>query len=124
MNFPDSWPTDCPPQDAVDAQGEVFRIVNTDPPIAQDLASHFETGRLLKAPACLRCGLSVFREVRDAVHQRMLLPKLGRWIAKGTLESEHGKTKLTASKLPTHTTWWAFDGVNRAALFAVVREEG
>ena len=124
MNFPDTWPNDCPPQDAVDAEGDVFRIVNNDPPTAEDLASHLETGRLPKAPPCLRCGLSVFREVRDAVHQKMLIPKLGRWIAKGTLNTEHGKTKLTTGKQPTHTTWWAYDGVNRVELFAVVGEEG
>lgn len=124
MNFPKHWPSDCPPLDAVDAQGSVFRIVNNDPPVSSDLASHLETGKLPNAPPCLRCGLSVFREIRDAVHQRLLIPKLGRWIAKGTLETEHGKTKLTAGKQPTHTTWWACDGVNRAGLFAVVREEG
>lgn len=124
MNFPATWPNDCPPQDAVDANGVVFRIVNNDPPIADDLASHFETGKLPNAPPCLRCGLSVFREVRDAVHQKQLLPKLGRWIAKGTLKSDHGKTKLTTGKQPTHTTWWAYEGISRETLFAVVGEEG
>ena len=124
MNFPDNWPANCPPQDAVDAAGDVFRIVKSDPPVAPDLASHFETGKLPNAPPCLRCGLSVFREVRDAVHQRTLFPKLGRWIARGSLASEHGKTKLTSGHQPTHTTWWAYQGVNRAALFAVVQEEG
>lgn len=124
LTFPSSWPADCPPQDAVDAAGDVFRIVDNDPPITDDLASHWETGKLPKAPPCLRCGLSVFREVRDAVHQRMLIPKLGRWIAKGTLRVEHGKTKLTTGRQPTHTTWWAYDGVNRATLFTVVPEEG
>jgi hypothetical protein len=123
MHFPNTWPGDCPPQEALDAEGDVFRIVNNDPPIADDLASHFETGKLPKAPACLRCGLSVFREVRDAVHQQLLIPKLGQWIAKATLKAEHGKTKLTNGKQPTHTTWWTYDGVNRAILFAVVREE-
>lgn len=65
LTFPSTWPTDCPPP--------------------------------------------------DAVHQRLLPPKLGRWIAKGTLRPEHGKTKLTTGKQPTHTTWWAYDGVDRAA---------
>jgi hypothetical protein len=47
----------------------VFRLVHEDPPDASDFATHAETGRLPKAPACLRCGLSVFREKRDAEHQ-------------------------------------------------------
>lgn len=57
-------------------------------------ASHMETGKLPTVPACLRCGLSVFRELRDAVHQRQLLPKLGRFIAQAELVAEHGKTEL------------------------------
>jgi hypothetical protein len=123
MQFPETWPANCPPPDAVDASGKVFRVVRNDPPVADDLASHSETGKLLNAPACLRCGLSTFRDFRDAVHQRLLLPKLGDWIAHATLAEEHGKTKLTSGKQPTHTTWWAYEGVNRASLFSVMSEE-
>jgi hypothetical protein len=123
MKFPDLWPSGCPPFDAADAEGAAFRIVNNDPPLAEDVASHFETGKLRKAPPCLRCGLSVFREVQDAVHQRRLFPRLGQWIAQAALRSIHGKTKATAGMQPTHTTWWPYDGVNRAMLFAIVRED-
>ena len=123
VTFPKTWPTACPPQDAVNADGEVYRIVDHDPPVSADLASHFETGRLPRASPCLRCGVSVFREPRDAEHQRSLMPKLGRWISKGALHIDHGKTKLTAGHQPTHTTWWAYEGVNRAGLFTIVREE-
>lgn len=123
MNFPSTWPIDCPPIDASEAAGEVFRIVKHEPPSAADMASHMETGRLPKAPTCLRCGLSLFREIQDAFHQRLLLPKLGSLIASATLTADHGKTKLTAAKQPTHTTWWPFEGVNRAGLFSVIREE-
>jgi hypothetical protein len=62
--------------------------------------------------------------MRDAVHQRQLLPKLGRFIAQAALVAEHGKTKLTKGTQPTHTTWWAYEGVNRHRLFSVVQEEG
>lgn len=123
MNFPANWPEDCPPRDALDAEGDVFRIVNHDPPITEDVATHFETGRLPKAPQCLRCGLSVFRDVRDAIHQRLLMPKLGRFIAGARLKAEHGRTKLTSGQQPTHTTLWTYDEINRTIVFAVVREE-
>jgi hypothetical protein len=123
LKFPSDWPGDCPPQDAVDADGIVYRIVNNNPPQDKDLECHFESGRLPKAPPCLRCGLSVFRDLTDAAHQRHLLPKLGKWIAQATLAANHGKAKLTNGKQPSHTTWWAYDGVKRASLFAVVREE-
>jgi hypothetical protein len=122
MGFPKNWPDDCPPSDAEDAKGDVFRIVNHNPPADPDLASHFETGKLRNAPACLRCGLSVFREMRDAMHQRSLLPKLGRLIARATLTPQHGRTKLTQGRQPTHTTWWADEGIDRASLFTVIRE--
>lgn len=68
MRFPTDWPNDCPPLNADDAAGTVFRIVKNDPPLVVDFATHHETGRLKNAPACLRCGLSVFRELSDAVH--------------------------------------------------------
>ena len=122
-DFPKDWPSDSPPGDAVDADGTVFRIVKDDPPVAKDFESHFESGKLLKAPPCLRCGLSVFRQFQDADHQRKLMPKLGSLVASAKLRSMHGKTKLTKGTQPTHTTWWVFDRVNRASLFSVNKEE-
>ncbi len=123
MKFPEDWPTDCPPPDAEEASGDVYRIVRDDPPASADFATHWETGRLPKAPPCLRLGLSVFRDVREARHQRCLFPKLGSMIARASLTSDHGLTKLTHGSQPTHTTWWAYEGVHRASLFAVVEEE-
>jgi hypothetical protein len=123
MPFPANWPIGCPPPEAIGAAGEVYRIVKGQLPDHTDFATHFELGRLPRAPACLRCGLSVFRDIRDAQHQRLLLPKLGRWIAKAALVADHGKTMLTMGSQPTHTTWWAYVAVDRASLFAVVSEE-
>jgi hypothetical protein len=124
LQFPNDWPADCPPHDAVDAEGIVFRLVKNDPPQDKDVESHFESGRLPNAPPCLRCGLSVFRERTDADHQRRLLPNLGRWVAQATLQADHGRTKPTPTKIPTHTTWWPYEGVRRASLFIVVNGEG
>ena len=122
--FPAGWPPGCPPDDAVDAGGVAFRIVNNDPPAAGDFVTHWESGRMRQAPECLRCGLSVFLEMGDALHQRRLLPKLGRLTARGTLGADHGKTKLTTGRQPTHTTWWPYRDVDCASLFTIAREEG
>ncbi len=122
MEFPDDWPQGCPPDDAEPADGVVYRLVKNKPPTESDFLSHHETGRLPNAPACLRCGLSVFRDLADAVHQRRLLPRLGRYVARGELEDTHGKTRLTSGQQPTHTTWWPFVGVNRSVLFTVIEE--
>ena len=124
MKFPTQWPDDCPPPDAVDADGEVFRLAKNDPPTPEDFVTHFESGRLPKAPACLRGGLSVFRELGDAIHLRSLFPKLGKKVARGTLHPSHGKAKLTPSRQPTHTTWWPYEQVDRCKPFAIVKEGG
>jgi len=122
MPFPDTWPDDCPPNEAEDATDEVFRIVKNNPAVASDMLSHFETGKLPHAPPCLRCGLSVFRLLADALNQQGLMPRLGKRIAKGELRPEHGRTLLTPGQQPTHTTWWVAVDVDRAALFVVVKE--
>jgi len=121
--FPNSWPPDCPPADAVDASGVVFRLVKNDPPNPSDFETHAESGRLPKADPCLRRGLSVFRDPQDAFHCRRILPKLGNMIASGALQPSDGKTKLTSGRQPTHTTWWAYEGVNRCSPFSVISEE-
>ncbi len=122
MTFPKDWPSGCPSADTPDATGAVFRIVRGNPVAAEDVQSHHETGRLPKADPCLRCGLSVFRDLEDALNQQRLLPKLGNRIAKALLEGAHGKACPTKGQQPTHTTWWSYEDVDRAALFHVVQE--
>ena len=121
MQFPNNWPENCPPADAVIAEGEVYRIVCNAPPNNSDFQTHFETGKMPKGDLCLRCGLSVFRIAIDAVHMRNKYPKLGNQIAKGTLQKNHGKTKQTGTS--SHTTWWIYENVDRASLFTCVTDE-
>ena len=120
MTFPSDWPTGCPATDVPQAQGDVFRIVKGDPVTTEDMLSHHETGKMPMADPCRRCGLSVFLVVEDALHQQKLIPRLGTKIAKAVLEAVHGKARQTGT--PTHTTWWPFEGVDRAKLFTVVQE--
>jgi hypothetical protein len=122
MSFPTDWPEECPPDDAVDALGIVYRITKNNPPTAADMLSHHETGRIPTGPPCIRCGLSIFRTQEDALHQQSLMPRLGKVIAEGNLRPEHGKMKLTQGRQPTHTTWWVYVTVtDRAAIFTVVQ---
>lgn len=122
MKYPDDWPAGCPSADTPEASGGVFRIVKENPVSAGDMQSHHETGRLPHADPCLRCGLSVFRVLEDALNQQRLLPKLGSRIARALLVAEHGKVCLTSGQQPSHTTWWPYEGIDRAALFVVVKE--
>jgi hypothetical protein len=122
MKFPDDWPAGCPPADAGAADGDAYRLVRNDPPTADDFLTHHETGKLPNASPCLRCGLSVFRSRDDAEHQHRAYPRLGRFIARGTFQARDGVTLLTRGRQPTHTTWWPYEGVDRARIFSAVEE--
>ncbi len=122
MTFPKSWPPDCPSADTPATSGDVYRIAKGDPITPEDMQSHHETGKLPKADSCLRCGLSVFRQVDDALNQQRLLPKLGKRIAKASLSPTDGKACFTKGQQPTHTTWWPYEGIDRAAQFVVIQE--
>jgi hypothetical protein len=122
LAFPSDWPPDCPPEDAEHATGRCYRITKNDPPTEEDFQTPHEAGKLKRRPACLRCALSILRTRQDAVHQRQLFPFLGQYVAEGELNPSYGKTKLTPAKVPTHTTWWSYAGVNRRQLFTVLQE--
>ena len=122
MSFPVDWPVDCPPESAEPASGVVFRLVRVNPPVDDDFLTHHESGKMVNAPPCLRRGLSVFRCRVDAEHQHRAFPKLGAFIASGDLEGHHGLINVTPGKQPTHSTWWPFEDVDRAAAFSKVEE--
>lgn len=121
MPFPQGWPDGCPPADAEDANGTVYRIVKNNPADEEDFKTHHEAGTQPNAPACLRCGVSVWGDKQAALHMHSLYPKMGDYVAWGMLQPDHGLMKLTGSK-PTHTTWWVYDGVERAGIFDSVEE--
>ena len=121
MNYPTSWPADCPPADAEIAQGTVFRVCRSNPPTENDFMSHAELGKSSVGSACQRSGLSVFRPYNDACHLTQIFPRLGSLIFQADLQAPHGKTKPTSSKQnPSHTTWWPCEGINRAEPFQMV----
>ncbi len=120
--YPRGWPDGCPPGDVNPADGMYYRLVSNNPPKASDFQTNHETDTFRGRHSCLRCALSVFRDVADAEYNRSLYPKTfgNSLIAAGTLTSEHGTTKLTPGKLSSHTSWWAFRGVERHSIFGVV----
>jgi hypothetical protein len=123
--FPSHYPPLCPPDEAEDANGTVYRITRNDPPIAEDFLSLNELGRRLRHPTasalCRQRGLSVFRNLEDARHHLEAFPALGQYIATGELMPTLGKTLPTpTSERPTHTTWWCYEGVKRQAVFVVI----
>lgn len=117
--YPKNWPNDCPPPAAEPASGIYYRAARANPPRSDELKTYAELGRLPNANPCKRSGLSLLRAREDAAHQTQLFPKLGTLIFQAKLTAEHGKTQATPATLPSHTTWWPCEGLDRAALFAL-----
>jgi hypothetical protein len=117
MTFASYLPNGCPPAKAEPASGIVYRLVKRNPPTVADFLTHHETEKLPGADPCLRCGLSVFRAKLDAIHQRNSYPKLGEYVAEGTLQTRHGVAMLTSGRQPSHMTWWPFEGIDRSEPF-------
>ena len=124
LQFPEWFPAQCPPAEASDASGVVFRFATQNPVAADDFLSHHELGLALKAPQCRRSSLSVYgtvvsarrklRELRDRSPARF-----GPYIAEGALKAEHGKIKQEGVD-PDHHEWWAYRGVERHTIFRIV----
>ncbi len=122
MKFPENWPAQCPPADAMPAQGTFFRVVKHNPLSVQDFKSYAELGLAPTGNPCKRAGLSLLGTWIDAVHQIGLFPKHGRLISRGDLLPSHGMTLATKGTLPSHATWWAYAGVDRVEPFKIVNE--
>lgn len=120
--FPREWPTGCPPSEATAAKGIVYRTCDGSPPSQEDFKSYLELGKAPKACPCLRAGVSVFRDLHDAVHHASQFRRMAGLVSTGELRPEHGKTKPTPSKNtgPSHTTWWPVEGLDRASIFRIV----
>lgn len=117
VGFSTDFPADCPFPEASAANGEVFRITKNNVPSGTDFLTHYELGKMKNACQCLRRGLSVMRNAKDAMHQRNILPFLGEYISIGNLSDEDGMLALTNGKVPTHSTWWPYENIIRHMKF-------
>ncbi len=110
--WPDFFPKDCPPEDAEDATGELFRLVNSKDKgdLEKCFQGHFILfpKRVVKGKECQACGVSVSRTLGDCKAARELAPSLRKKIIlHGVLEHPVGKIAHTPldSGNP-HYTWW------------------
>lgn len=126
--FTAECPAGCPHDDAVDANGDFFRLAHANPPSAADYKTYAELGIFPDRDKCLRCGLSVFSKAKGAesLYQYMMrrhkgAVDLGKYVARLELCPADGKVKQT--NRPPHHTWWMYDDTDRAATFReTVRE--
>ena len=129
MNWPNYYPDRCPPSDAPNADGVVFRLVANVPPKASDFEPIVveQPHRDYSNCPCQACGVSVHRqrEDSDALLQslgRRVAAFRGKRVATGTLNPEVGLLKATPSAKKigkSHHTWWIPRGVDPSPLFVV-----
>jgi len=100
--------------------GGVFRLVEQDPPTAEDFKSYLERGLAPSADDCQRAGLSTYLEKKHAEATRKRIPKLNKhFVALADLEPEHGRIKATGGR-GHHTLWLKCHALELApTLFAV-----
>lgn len=107
--WPDYFPDDVPPWDAVAASGTVFRLVSAVPPPKGDFQSTFETNpRNYGADMWRACGTSLHGELEHCVRTRKRYKALrAKRIAVGVLIESFGVMKGTPNRTsPSHITVW------------------
>jgi len=122
LAFINACPDGCPPEDAIDANGDFFRLAHSNPPESADFQTCAELGFRPNDDQCLRCGLSIFSSMKGATSLYRYLMKrhkgairLGRFIARLELVPTDGKVKQT--RRPPHHTWWMYEDTDREATF-------
>lgn len=120
MNWPSHFPKTCPPDDSLEASGDVYRLVGGEPPKKEDFISHWVKSPhnrkvyAAKGKACEFCGLSVFRTMEDARRLSRRVRHLPKKIAKATLGPSMGRIKNTGNE--DHCTWWVPTSVKNPAI--------
>lgn len=106
------YPKGVPPKEALDAEGEFFRLAKSKPPEPKCFQSMFEEKpkRLKKfSGSSLKCcyGVSLYSKEESVVNAFDKFPEGAGdfYIAKGSLRAEHGKLMKTFSD-PAHYTLW------------------
>jgi hypothetical protein len=126
MERSEKFPPNCPPRQANEASGEVYRLVDSDPPVDKDFLSLYELypNKRGEDPdtECQRSGLSVHTEKSSASKLIKRIPKFkNKKIAVGQLTPDLGLILNTPSrKNDSHHTWWVPAGKKPSMVFQVV----
>ena len=124
--YPDFFPDDVPPTDAVDASGNMYRLVKFDPPTAGCFQCTFvENGKPLSKylgdRKALACGVSFLDTYEKALHTQQILANAMKFklIAEGELVQAVGVMKSTGSQ--SHYTVWIREGCEPHDRFQCVK---
>ena len=117
-DWPD-YPPGCPPADAEDAEGVVYRLVGAKGLHDDEFRSHYERDREKWDGNCQARGLSVYRDAEDlAEGQQQVRGMAKKRIVVAMLPAGSGRIKDTPSSVwKSHRTWWVATGLSPAPLF-------
>lgn len=123
MTWPDHFPENCPPEEAIPASGLVYRLLKDDHIQPWDFLSHRERfpNKNFFLPECQVCGLSVYLDIEGVRKmQRRVSSMRGKKLCYGTLTPEMGAMKPTGHEI-SHRTWWPTKECDRSAPFSLVK---
>lgn len=107
--WPTHFPTQCPPVQATQLLGIVYRFINGRSPTEWDFLSHYERKPANSWPdPCKARGLSVVRTIEDCAIMREGVPALRKKrIAAANISTHIGMIANTPSvSCQGHCTWW------------------
>lgn len=124
-NWPEGFPNQCPPEDAVLSHDVFFRLIDADPVVESDFWSHklrldegLDRPRRNDPDPCLSVGVSVFDTADGANRARGAFGALRtKKVAAGSLAGSGVVKKTTRTE--GHHTWWRPTGDVAWSNFAV-----
>lgn len=127
MERSEKFPPNCPPREAEEASGEVYRLVDSNPPVAKDFRSWYELKPEKtyedQAKECQAHGLSVYTQKSSIFSLFNRIPRLRKKkkVALGKLTPDLGVMLNTpSSEDDLHHTLWVAIGKEPWTVFQVV----
>lgn len=125
LPFDPDFPPACPPVDAEDVAGTIYRAVPGTPVGGEHFVSWVREQRPNAKPDdCRHWGLSVWTSLEAVNHARRINAHIrSQFVAAGELAAGDGVIKATPTKpQPQHHTLWCCLGVDLAQKFQIVIE--
>jgi hypothetical protein len=117
----------CPPEDAVEKDCSLFRLVKNNPPRPEDFASHFSLNLAPKADPCIRRSLSVYPTLNESIEKSHELKErfpdrdYGSHVAECEITVNHGSIKQTGADAK-HLSWWVCVDVNPIETIRIIHQ--
>ena len=107
--FPDYFPKNCPPTDAVENEIQAYRICKSNPVAHSDKFY----------------GVSLFTDANEAKAIAKMPNHKNEFIAVGITKAECGVVKHTppySNPASSHITWWLYEGAKPENYFTIMEE--